>query len=392
MACDLAGHPDLYGLGIRLAFYLQWVALALIPSLSVPDALNMNFLHTFTVSATAAGLICHLNDATLQPVEVYIVILLLTTATLYFLIPVYLWRAVTCCHPLRAMERGDNVRRAMGSMFKTGVGLVAATMVGLSLWFWASGVHNQQPGDGSADACQRDQQYGFLFGQVPLDSPALITINILIDVAIMIVGLWRVAAWVGMFEDVHWHAKRKRRILKGEASMSAHGVHSLQLLRALTDLVTAIFLIMAIELVISWNHIKSVNDLDSAAQLIPPVLSGAYLLGSVWVRMTQPQDDDNSFFFDFPYAGGDDNTHNVVYTTYDSRTGEVIGSTDWTGCGSRHHHHRRKHHNRRSSRPGPSVRYDQYPGVMGYPEMTAAHGMYTADGIYTGLQVPPVTA
>lgn len=416
-ACALPGHPDLYGLGIRLAFYLQWFALALLPSVSVPDALNMTFLHTFTVAATIAGLVFHLGS--LQPVEIYILLLLLSTAPLYFLVPVYLWRAATACNPRRAMERADSVRHAMGPVFKTALGLAAAVVVGLSLWFWSSStaaVHNNNNNNTTSDEDDVDNEcetpeWGFFFGQIHLASPALITINILLDIAILAVGLFRLAAWIGLLDDVHWYRRRKHAIAKHSSSHRSSSSAPLQMLRALTDVITATLLVMAVELVVAWNRIAGVNRLDSAAQLIPPVLSGAYLLGSVWVRMTQgggnggdddDDDDDDerrgAFFIESPYWGGAGNQqqHEYVYTTFDGRTGEVIDNTDWPAGGRRsrqYQYTRRKHRRRRSSRLDPNGAYGQYPGMAAYPEMTAANGMYAgAGGGFNGPQVPPEAA
>lgn len=48
---------------------------------------------------------------------------------------------------------------------------------------------------------------------------------------------------------------------------------------------------VAIELVISWNKIMGANDLDSAAQLIPPVITGAFLVHGLCVWATGPDSD-----------------------------------------------------------------------------------------------------
>ncbi|KAL1874811.1 hypothetical protein Daus18300_003352 [Diaporthe australafricana] len=47
--------------------------------------------------------------------------------------------------------------------------------------------------------------------------------------------------------------------------------------QTICDLIVAAIITVAIELVIFWNKIKGANDLDSAAQLMPPVITGAYL-------------------------------------------------------------------------------------------------------------------
>lgn len=95
-SCEIPGHPDSYGLGIRAAFYLQWFGVIVtswvLPSSS--DALNLRFLNSLTTAATAVGLA--VNAGALQPAEV-LVVLLLVCGALYLFVPVYLWRLATCC-------------------------------------------------------------------------------------------------------------------------------------------------------------------------------------------------------------------------------------------------------------------------------------------------------
>lgn len=48
---------------------------------------------------------------------------------------------------------------------------------------------------------------------------------------------------------------------------------------------------LAVELVISWNKIKGANSLDSAAQIIPPVITGAFLVHGLCVWAAGPDSD-----------------------------------------------------------------------------------------------------
>lgn len=200
-ACQIAGHPDSYGLGIRIAFYLQWFGMIITPWLLESDALNLHFLNMLTVAATSIGLAVNLS--VLQPAEVYVV-LLLVCGTLHFLVPAFLWRLLTCCHPWWDPERWSRVR--MGWLFKTGLVLMFGTLVGVQIWFWCTGVHVRPTG--SDTSCR---QYAFLFGQVPIDSSAVTAVNIILYIAMLVVGTWKFSAWIGIFDDCRWYRRRKRR-------------------------------------------------------------------------------------------------------------------------------------------------------------------------------------
>lgn len=97
--CEIPGHPDTYGLGIRLAFYVQWFGLVVLTSCSAgigaAAALELHFLHGLTTAAAAVGLAININNG-LAPAEV-LVVLVLACGALYFWVPVYVWRLATCC-------------------------------------------------------------------------------------------------------------------------------------------------------------------------------------------------------------------------------------------------------------------------------------------------------
>ncbi|KAI7780881.1 hypothetical protein LA080_015448 [Diaporthe eres] len=172
--CHIPANSGSYGVGIRIAFYLQWFGMIVTSRALESDALNLRLINALTTAATSIGLV--LNLESLQPVEVYIV-LLLTCGTLYFTVPIYLWRLVTCCRPW--WDPGRWTRIKMGWLFR------------------------------------------------------VLTYCII----------------------------TKNRIL------------SLQHFQTICDLIVATTVTAAIELVISWNKITGANDLDSAAQLIPPVIT-----------------------------------------------------------------------------------------------------------------------
>lgn len=202
--CQIPGHPGSYGLGIRLAVYIQWFGMIFAAWLSTADALNFKFLHTLTVTAVIAGLA--LEAADLQPAEVYVV-LLLACGALYSLVPVWMWRLLTCCRPWWDADRWGPMPQR-GWLFRTGTALLAAALLGLQVWFWTAGVYDRPAGTADGSDCV---QYGFLLGQVRLNSASVIAVGIIISLVMLLVGVWNVADWVGVFEECRWYRRRKRR-------------------------------------------------------------------------------------------------------------------------------------------------------------------------------------
>lgn len=149
---------------------------------------------------------------------------------------------------------------------------------------------------------------------------------------------------------------------------------------------------MAIELVISWNNISGVNDLSTAAQLIPLVISGVYVLRSVLAWLSEPfvQDSDSlespylpdESFFNWTGGGGGGAGGDDGGSVQPPRNLMYIGSSwDWAGQQAPSHHHgrSRRHHHRGHARDGSYVvdpSYGAYDamGHMGdvHPQMSAA--------------------
>ncbi|KAJ0119332.1 hypothetical protein J7T55_013570 [Diaporthe amygdali] len=255
-----------YGVGIRIAFYLQWFGMIITSWLFESDAINLHFINAVTTAAMSIGLV--LNLERLQPVEIYIV-LLLACGTLYFTVPIYLWRLVTSCRPWWDPDRWTRIKT------------------------------------------------GWLF--------RVLTYSII----------------------------TKNRIL------------SLQHFRTICDLIVASIVTLAIELVISWNKITVANDLNSSAQIIPPALTGAYLLRCVCVWITGP--DGN---------GGDNNIQNRSLPPRKRNLSDR----------QRRSSYRRRRRSRRTSRTSADF-MDAYPDLFGLSELTVP----TPLASFGGFSAPPAS-
>lgn len=125
--------------------------------------------------------------------------------------------------------------------------------------------------------------------------------------------------------------------------------------------------------------ISGVNKLDSAAQLIPPLISAAYFIRSIYVCMSGPNstDDSSHHYYDFPYfPTGDGGSYS--YTISDNsatnpkprRTAYVGASSDWAGRRRHSHRHHRRHHRGEydAGEPVMSTVYSRRATVVDVPE------------------------
>lgn len=205
-ACPIPVSSGSYGVGIRVAFYLQWFGMIVTSWTLESAARNLKLIGALTTAATSVGLV--LNLERLQPVEIYIV-LLLTCGALYFTIPIYLWRLMTCCRPWWDPDRWT--RTKMGWMFRALTYSMYGALLSLHIWFWCRGAHERRKTDPELGTDTECEQFGFLFTQVKLDDPGLIVFNIMIHFTILLVGSGISAHRVGIFEGCLWDQSQKRR-------------------------------------------------------------------------------------------------------------------------------------------------------------------------------------
>ncbi len=168
----------MYGLGIRLGFYLQWYAGIYANMLAIESEIagNRLALAAFMWGTFIALLVQTIRQA-LSAIDIYVV-LLMCFGYHYFIIPVLLWRLLTCfdyqLDPTRWI-----VVKASTALNVTNVVLLLATSV-YQLWFWISGIHTI-PND-----CN---PVGFLFVKVPLVSVPMWAVNVALQCVLICVGL-----------------------------------------------------------------------------------------------------------------------------------------------------------------------------------------------------------
>jgi len=204
--CTVDGKPELYGVGIRVSFYLIWFGITLARWIRDPT-LFLLLLGTHFVFATSVflGLLITMTTTTttsLTAAEIYLVMVLVSGLPCYVRVPYYAWRAATAfkedldsgCyyyHPgMRNIPPSDRTGPYMFGAFETGL---MACLVGMQLWFWCAGIDdgNLYVGEregggegGGGERCALLQQSGFVFRPADLQSPGYRAFNAILIFAV----------------------------------------------------------------------------------------------------------------------------------------------------------------------------------------------------------------
>jgi len=165
--CNIEGNSDMYGLGIRVGFYLQWFSSPIAAWLSQDEVTGLRTANAFFVAATFLGLVIETAQDGLDIAEIYI-ILMLTFGAQLFLLPLMLWRILTRYDP-----NWDPTRFAKSPPpSKTFWLLNSLIQIGeliYQLWFWIYKVPRADAG------CDR---FGFAFAKVKLNGSGFRIFNI----------------------------------------------------------------------------------------------------------------------------------------------------------------------------------------------------------------------
>lgn len=168
----------MYGVGIRVGFYLQWIGTILASWMASDEVHSMRMSNALFVSATFVALILETARDTLQPVEIYIVLLISFGGYLYF-VPLYIWRVLTCFNPRLDPSRYPKVGTGpVYSMLNFGLLVAVSIYQG---WFWLGKVRITDFGD-----CI---EYGFMFSKVQMNALWFWTLNLALYALILLICL-----------------------------------------------------------------------------------------------------------------------------------------------------------------------------------------------------------
>lgn len=205
--CQLNGRPDICGLGIRIAFYLQWSAVVLVGLIDedlLPDIRLIGLLLSGALSLT---IIILASKESLQPADIYIS-LLLAMGIYIFLVPLYIWRFFTLCNPYWDALRWSREQQIPLCQYSDFVLLVVVASLGV--WY------NTTFLPGWKWKCE---QYGFFFGRVKLDSKAFVGFNAILYLLIIIICVGILFSKMGC-TVCYTKERRRRKIRYGGPSIA----------------------------------------------------------------------------------------------------------------------------------------------------------------------------
>ncbi|KAJ0326438.1 hypothetical protein COL5a_006948 [Colletotrichum fioriniae] len=248
-SCQVQGEPDLYGLGIRVAFYIQWFGAIVIEYLDMSDLPDMRLIGLLFSAAAFLGLVIRLSveARSVQPADVYIV-LLLAMGIYIPLVPLYLWKAATCFN-----RYWDPFRWSKETPSPAYKGLNFTLLLAISslgVWYWCSFVPEND--------CS-SEQYGFFFSRVSLGNKAFVAFN-----AIM------------YFVILRMH------------------IMAIKEMKTLSNVAVAATLTTAVELAVVWNNIPNVNNVADVAQVLPLLVSAGFLVRILFLHFAGVSDGSDS--------------------------------------------------------------------------------------------------
>jgi hypothetical protein len=183
--CTIAGTPSLYGLGIRVSFYLLWFFVLVGERCherhaQVPRAVELVFAYAVFIALATA-----VSAGYLFAAEVYVALLLIST-TVYLLVPRHTTDLVAWIRP----DIGLGTRGRFGFI---GVArcVFVLIVVSLHLWFWGTAVTSDEIDRSvrsQGGSCRPPQQVGFAFGPVDMDSGGFRATNVLLMLALLAGG------------------------------------------------------------------------------------------------------------------------------------------------------------------------------------------------------------
>ncbi|OCK94895.1 uncharacterized protein K441DRAFT_677132 [Cenococcum geophilum 1.58] len=268
----------MYGLGIRIGYYLQWYGGILAAWIAPEESSSLRLANALFVAATFLALFIQTiqehAEKSFPIVETYI-ILFLAFGSYLVLVPIYLWRIFTCCNPYLDPTRFPRVNPGRVYGYMNSVLLTA--VLGFELWYWIHQVPKL--------ATVKCVQYGFFFHKIQLNNRGFRMLNIIFCLFLLLCCITLVCMKV--VSKVR-PSQGKKVILKKEQYKPLDQdlpkrAHLMQILDSTSQFIVATTVIIGVELTICWNKIQDVHDISSAGQTIPMILGIGALIRVIYV-------------------------------------------------------------------------------------------------------------
>ncbi|KAK4460479.1 hypothetical protein QBC42DRAFT_288478 [Cladorrhinum samala] len=266
-SCTVSGSSDMYGIGIRLGFYLQWLA-SILASYLMDDSeiRSTRFALSSYTAAVVAALAVQTNRSRVTDLDRYVTILLAFGAQ----ISIHTWRILTSFDADWDPIRWDDAAARSAATLDMFSNLVLAAIGVLQYAFWGS-----LPSDATERSASVCQKYGFLFVPVSLYSITMKAVNLASSTSLFLVSLLGWVRWLVSQRPARNDAEPKSvRVEDRRAKLASLG--------SLANLTFAAIVITGAELTLTWNNVQDVSDLDTPGQVISFVLGLVVFSRVVW--------------------------------------------------------------------------------------------------------------
>ncbi|RMJ08284.1 hypothetical protein CDV36_012104 [Fusarium kuroshium] len=272
--CFLPGRPELYGVGIRTAFYIQWLGSLMIEFITEDYLVDMRFVSVFSSAAALTALIIGAAQGKLYPLDIYF-LLLFAMGFFLFQIPLRTWQLLTRCQP--HLDPFFISRENHGLFYNLMTVTILAGNTAMGAWYYTTFLPR----------LDRDcWEAVFVLGKVDLENRGYIIASAFFYIGIlaMLAGFIFLGSCCDTPDTSSTAVRRIRR----------KHIKRLRIARILSGFVVFTLLVLAIELPIYWNHIDNVTEFETLAQLIPFFLSIGLFFRSwaMWIIRERPQEQD----------------------------------------------------------------------------------------------------
>ncbi|KAF8242920.1 hypothetical protein K440DRAFT_664457 [Wilcoxina mikolae CBS 423.85] len=285
VGCGFKGNPDVYGLGIRLGLYSQWLSTLISNWFHQHNLTRMRDVNTCFQLAMMIALIAlattNRDQQNLRPhaLDLYIIIMQIVGSS--------------CTISAHATHKSKWGETSWGGVVRFFIYFVVA---GYSTFFWFSDVQKLRALN---DGCEA---YGFLFVKVPILKSWFRTIHKIASggACAVFAVLLGYAIYKYRSEFINrsfvetYRRKRYQKKLSGLEKVLDNAVNldgELPVIHKYTPALCVFILcvaIAAIECLIMWNQIMDVNEAFSTGQLIPLVTGVGGLVRVLYLMWSEP--------------------------------------------------------------------------------------------------------
>ncbi|KAI5776717.1 hypothetical protein EDC01DRAFT_681526 [Geopyxis carbonaria] len=281
--CGYVGNADVYGLGIRIGLYTQWLSTLISNWLHQHNISRMRDVNTCFQIAMLIALLA-LNNSADPPhaMDLYIIIVQIVGST-----------STISAH---ATNPKQFKQTSWGGVLRF---LIYWAVAAYSTYFWFRGIHKFRALDGDCTS------YGFAFARVPITPNGWFALLHKI-VSLLAVGVFTVLCGWTVFR--HWRtfversfvgAYRARQHRKLPPSSDTEKLlddlitpgSDSPVVHKISPIICVVVLLISVaanEMLIRWNGIVGVNDAFSTGQLIPMVTGIGGLIRVCYMMWAQP--------------------------------------------------------------------------------------------------------